>query len=141
VWAKGGAHAPTLVVGRFPEVATSTWEVVKSGTAAHMPLEERVAYSRFYDSLEALRAYIDNERAAYVRLFGYAALAALTPADAQRVLEDSAQARVLGVGRSGTALSVIQAAKAMNVNPLPFSETGRQTLAKTCALGRPLTGP
>lgn len=133
-WAKGGAHAPTGMAGRFPDLATSTWEVVKAGAAAHMPLEERLAYAQFYDRAQAMRWTIEAERAVFLRLFGYSGLAALTPAEARNLLADAAQARALGFARSVGAAGLLESAKAIGVEPLPYSPPAREALAKLCAL-------
>src|SRR5206468_1746189 len=49
-WAKGGPH-PREIQATFPALASSTWDVVKSGAVPHMPLKERLAYSRYYDGV------------------------------------------------------------------------------------------
>jgi len=139
-WANGGVHAPTSIAGRFPEVVTSTWEVVKVGAAAHMPLGERLAYARLYDAIEAMRWSIESERTTFLRLYGHTAMATLSPTDAKQILEDSAQARILAVARSAYAAGVLRAAKAVGVEPGPLGASARDGLAKTCALGLEHTG-
>jgi hypothetical protein len=59
----GGAHAPTDLAGGLPAVSTSAWDVVKVGAAAHMPLQERLAYSAVYDRVQDLRWAVPSVRA------------------------------------------------------------------------------
>lgn len=134
-WAKGGPRlSDTRPAGLSPPLHTSAWEVVKVGAAAHMPLEERMAYARFYDHAPGVQANLATEIAVWMRLAGATGKAELTPADAQRVLDDVTQARFIGSIRSGSALGILQLAKAMGVDPEPMSAGNTAMLATTCSI-------
>jgi hypothetical protein len=135
-WAMGGAHAPTGLAGGLPPASTSAWDVVKVSVAAHMPLKERIAYSAIYDGFQDLQWAVQAQRATLIRLYGDAGMIKLSPADAQRVLADSAEARIATYAHLHISDRVIQAAKAMGVEPPPISANGRDMLAKLCALSR-----
>ena len=134
-WAKGGPRLPDVkAAGLSPALRTSTWEVVKVGAAAHMPLEERLAYARFYDQAPGVQANLGTEIAVWMRLAGATGKAELTPTDVERVLEDATQARFIGSIRTGQAGAVLQLAKAMGVDPEPMSTAHVAMLATTCRI-------
>jgi hypothetical protein len=139
-WAKGGARAPTGMAGQFPDVTTSAWEVVKVSAAAHMPLKERLAYASIYNGVQDLHWAIENERAAFLRLYGNTGMVALAPSDAQRVLVDSTQARIAIFASSATAGGLVLAARSMGIEPLPLSPAAREAIAQTCALSSERAG-
>jgi hypothetical protein len=132
-WAKGGPRVQIKDAnGLFPQ-ATSTWEVVKTGAAAHMPLHERLAYSQFYDRVESQRWVTEQERTASVRLVSQLQTAARTPADVQRFLEDGAQVQILGRIHGLNSSGIVRAAKAMGIDPMPMPAPDRELLTSRCA--------
>jgi hypothetical protein len=62
-WAAGGPRPAMTTVGYYPVYSASTWEAARAGAVAHMPLEERTTYTRFYDLLananENTRRHLD----------------------------------------------------------------------------------
>jgi hypothetical protein len=136
-WANGGPHPPALDKPP-PEIFrphTSAWEVVKAGAAAHMPLEERLAYTRFYDSAHYLEGSTAIEIPLLLRLVGQNAKAALTPVDAKQILEDAAGVRIMEAVRAGNILGMVEAAKSMGVQPEPMAAQDRDFLAEFCPHG------
>lgn len=116
-------------------VATSTWDVVKVGAVAHMPLRERLAYSQFYSRVQAHQWMIENERTVLLRLAGRALGDTLTPAAAQLVREDLVQARATSLIHANESAALLQEAKGLGVNPQPLSPAEREALAAICADG------
>lgn len=133
-WARGGPRPPATRGYPFAAPFTNNWEVVKAGAAAHMPLEERLAYAQFYDRAERVRDNDNLEIPVLLRVGGQSAKAALTPADAGRLLEDLAQARVLATVHSFNSRRMIQAAKAMGVDPNPMTALQREGMTDLCNL-------
>ena len=134
VWARGGPRPPTTRGYPFAAPRTNSWEVVKAGAAAHMPLEERLAYAQFYDRAEGVRENDYLEIPVLLRVGAQNAKAALTPADTGRLLEDLAQARFLATVHSFNSRMMIQSAKAMGVAPQPMTALQREGLVGLCNL-------
>jgi hypothetical protein len=132
-WANGGPRPPPSSGRPLFPLRTGVWEVVRSGAAAHMPLEERLAYAGFYDMVEANRRNNEQEGSVLLRLAGEHAIVTLTPAEARRVLEDVAQARVWGTVHSSNGLLMVETAKAMDIDPAPMSARSRETLVAICS--------
>jgi hypothetical protein len=135
-----GARRPQRALpADIPAPVSSTWDVVKAGAAAHMPFEERVAYSRFYDSVAADLVSNHVEVEVLRRLAGWMEKAESTRADVQRVIEASAEAQLVGSFRSREALKRVNAAKAMGITPARFSAAQRADIAVFCHyyLGEP----
>jgi hypothetical protein len=132
-WANGGGPRPQINIppGLISQV-TSTWDVVKVSAAAHMPLEERLAYSRFYDRVAAQGYLIGRQRDIGVQSVGLAARTTLTPADMQGALDSIAQQRLLGQLHGGNSAGIVQDAKAMGVDPDPIDADGRAALRRFC---------
>lgn len=131
-WANGGPHPPEIQKGEVFKPHTSAWEVVKAGAAAHMPLEERLAYTRFYDNARYLAENTEVEIPLLLRLAVQDAKAALTPADAKQIVEDVAGVRLLETIRTGDILGMVGAAKSMGVQPEPMAAQDRDYLAAYC---------
>jgi hypothetical protein len=136
-WANGGAR-PGVIRTQLPSYASSAWDVVKTGAVPHMPLKERLAYSRFYDTLENARYAIENTRNIYTRLNGLQRLEALRSEEARRLIEEIGQARVMGRVRKANGAALVDRAKALGVEPDPFSQASKDSLTRVC--GRPFGG-
>jgi hypothetical protein len=134
-WLNGGPRPPPTPVGGLYSLSESGWEVVKVGAVAHMPLDERLGYSRFYAGVESMGWLIDNERSLFLRMVGDTANPALTPADVRRARNNIAQERILSFAHVGASAGLVQSAKAMGVDPKPRSAAAGQQLAKFCASG------
>jgi hypothetical protein len=111
---------------------TSTWDVVKVGAAARMPFEERVAYSRFYDTLSLDRRNYEVELSAWDRTAGHFAKASLTPDDRRRLIEDLSQARIVGRARAREARKRLADARAMGITPSLLLADQRASIAQLC---------
>jgi hypothetical protein len=131
-WANGGPRPPEIKKGEIFTPHTSAWDVVKAGVAAHMPLEERLAYTRFYDSARYLEGSTQVEIPLLLRLAVQDAKAALTPADAKQIIEDVAGVRLLETIRTGGILGMVGAAKSLGVQPEPMAARDRDDLAAQC---------
>jgi hypothetical protein len=135
-WIDGGPRPPLILRGGLIPYSTSSWTVVKSGVAAHMPLQERVAYSRFYYLIEAIPLVTERENDLWLRLIGYrGAKTLLTPVNTQRILEDVVQARALASVNSRLSHMVVSSAKAIGVDPAPLAADDRSALERSCAAG------
>jgi hypothetical protein len=132
-WANGGPRPLVKSAGGLNSVSTSAREVVKAGAAADMPLQEQMSYARFYSDVEQQRWLIDNERTVLLRLYRYIGNAALSPAEARVLLQEVAEARLLGVIHARASAAMLREAKAMGVDPKPRSAGGRAQLARLCA--------
>jgi hypothetical protein len=112
--------------------STNTWDAVRAGAVTYLPLEERLAYSRFYSQVELDQSVFNQGLALNLRLYGYTAMAVLTPAEVRLSQQDLKRARLVGSIRSQFAVATIQAAKALGVDPEPYSTETREMLARSC---------
>jgi hypothetical protein len=132
-WANGGPRPPYIPSGGLPTFSTSSWAVVKSGAAAQMPLEERVAYSRFYDLVDSTPSLIERQRDVFLELLAYRGKPELTAPEARQLLEFVTKGRVLASVHSNLSTGVIQSAKSMGVGPAPISPANRVYLETSCS--------
>jgi hypothetical protein len=130
-WAQGGPHAEFFRT-RFQDLRSSAWEEVRSGPVTHMPLKERLQLAAYYDHVRSQLSMIEFERNAYRALIGISQKPQLSAADAERLLEMVAEARLFGVVRSGYGAGLLADAKAMHVEPHPMEEELRRLLAWEC---------
>src|SRR5579862_3513571 len=100
-WAQGGPRAGAFRAGGFPYLRSSAWEEVRSGPVTHMPLKERLQLAEYYDEVRNQLTAIDLERNAYRPLVAIDQKSQLSATDAQRLLEDVAEARLFGFVRTG----------------------------------------
>lgn len=142
-WAIGDAGVHPRAPGRpamqvsipgrpFFPMGTSNWQVVKTGAAAQMPLVERLVYSRFYDDAEQENLNIRDEIPMLLRLSSDSANTPLTPADSRAILQDVAALRKLATVRLGTNAALVDAAKAIGVEPAAMTAAQRENLTTTC---------
>jgi len=136
-WAKDGPR-PGEIRTYLPAYASSAWDVVKSGAVAHMPLKERLAYSRYYDTVDNSRFAIEATRNVFRQLTGLQAHETLAREEARRLVEDVGQARLMGRVRVSNARGLVDKAKALGVEPDPYSPANKASLTRVC--GRPFTG-
>ncbi len=136
-WARGGPH-PEEIRASFPPFASSNWDAVKSGAVSQMLLKERLEYSRYYDGVDNMRWVTENERGVFLRIMGLAKHEKLTPEESGRLIEDVGQARLIGRVRTGNVRAQIEKAKALGVEPKPFSQADKVKLTLFC--GRPFNG-
>ena len=131
-WARGGLR-PLGARVRLTNYRSSTWDVVKTGAVAHMPLDERLAYASFYDQLANARWGLENARAVQTRLGGTKNRSQLGPDIAGRLEEDVEEARNVGRIRASNAAALIKAAGALGVQAR-LSQTAQEEIAWQCGL-------
>jgi hypothetical protein len=132
-WAKGGAKPAFIGVATFPVTGESVWDIVKaSQVVTHMPLQERVAYSRLYNTSANEMLVMAEVRKAATQLYRYEDEARLPPEADDRLSGDVAEMRqMLTIHRSNAAVLLKQATDL--IGPLgPMSEAGKARLTKTC---------
>jgi hypothetical protein len=110
----------------------SAWEVAKTGGIAHMPFEERLAYSNFYEFLDGQHEVLERDRNAAVQAVGLGGRTELTAADKQALRDLIAQQRILGELRTAVATAMVSQAKAMGIAPPPISADRRAALNAAC---------
>jgi hypothetical protein len=130
-WAQGGPHAERFRT-KFQDLRSSAWEEVRSGPVTHMPLKERLQLAAYYDDVRSQLTIIALERNPYSALAAISQKPQLSAADAERLLEVVAEARLFGAVRSGYGRGLLADAKAMHVKPHPMGEESRRVLAWEC---------
>lgn len=136
-WAKGGPH-PGPMRTSLPAYASSAWDIVKSGAVAHMPLKERLAYSRYYDLVDDSRFAIQTTHTTFRQIGAIGNHDTLTAEDARRLVEALDQARFMGRVRIGTGEQLIDKAMALKIAPNPYSLDAKEKLTRIC--DRPFEG-
>jgi len=137
-WAEGRDRAlpPRLTIrsiGGFFSPRMSTWEAVRAGPAAHMPLKEREAYARFYHAVEMAGENGDLEIPFRQRVAAQVVRARATGViDVGRLIEEGQQANSVGTIRSMNATDILNQAKAMGVVPEPMTVVRRKQLTVLC---------
>ena len=97
----------------------TAWEVTTSGTvAAHMPIEERLAYAAVYDELANQRGHILDERRAWDLLARYAGKEMLTPEEASSLKADLGSVRVRDDDRRFNTPPILEAIARLGVKPV-----------------------
>jgi len=130
-WAQGGPHAEHFRT-TFQDLRSSAWEEVRSGPVTHMALKERLQLAAYYDHVRSQLGIIALERNPYSTLTAISQKPQLSAADAERLLEVVAEARLFGAVRSGYGRGLLADAKAMHVEAHPIGEGSRQALAWEC---------
>ena len=89
IWAEGGpAPAPApLGAGRLIELFSTSWDVVKAGPVASMPLKEKLAFARFYGQVADYNTMAERERTAIIRLGEHSGLKRLSAEQADSLLK------------------------------------------------------
>jgi hypothetical protein len=86
-WAAGGSPPPlTSAASRVLELNSASWDVVKTGPVAAMPLRERLAFARFYGLVADYNTMIERERTDGLHLAEPYGLKRLTANDANSLL-------------------------------------------------------
>lgn len=130
-WAEGKASFDTRDLASMRNrpllwtLPTTAWDVTKSAAvAAHMPLEERLAYAAVYDGLANQMRHVLDERQAWDLLARYAGKGVLDPAEARRLKEDLGQVRIRDDDRRFNTPAILQAIAALGLKP-SAAPTGR----------------
>jgi hypothetical protein len=83
-----GGPKPERQQGNFSSLASTTWDIAKTGAVANMPLDVRVAFANFYADVANQMTLIEAQREFSRRLAGYARLPKLTPQEADDFLRE-----------------------------------------------------
>lgn len=132
-WAKGGPHAK-LGDALLKSESSTAWDVAKAGqTLSHMPLQERLAFGRFYAGVANQQVVIQSVRMVGVtELLRYVQKDELTPNEARRLLEDLAVSQTFFSARGRNDAAQLKLAKALGVEPDPFDVATKARLAILC---------
>lgn len=140
-WARGGAK-PAAYRTLLSGLAASTWDTAKSGAFPHMPLQERLAIARIYDTVNNEQKTIDGQRNNALVLFGASERTTLSQADAARVLDAVAASRLLTHFHTLNSKILLEQAASIGVRPPPLTAEDRAQLAWECGRSRvdPIAG-
>jgi hypothetical protein len=130
-WAVGGPKPPDFrtILSRY---VSNTWDTVKTGAVPHMPLQERLAISDFYDELRNAESIINEQRSAALVLFGADERKTLRPEDASRVLDAVGVELRVGGFKAGEIQRLLDGAAKLGVRPPPLTQADREGLAWAC---------
>jgi hypothetical protein len=84
-WAEGGPPPPVeeqAGFSRLLELNSANWDVVKAGPVAAMPLQERLAFAKFYAEVADYNTMAERERGAGIRMAEHYGLKRLSAAEA-----------------------------------------------------------
>jgi len=130
-WARGGPK-PAMYRTVLSGLAVSTWDTVKSGAFPHMPLLERLAIARVYDTVNNEQKSIDGLRTNALVLFGASERTTLSQGDAARVLDAVAASRLLAHFHAVNSKILLEQAAGIGVRPPPLTAEDRAQLAWEC---------
>lgn len=131
-WAKGG---PRPVITRRPHLTglqTSVWEFSKNGAVARMPLDEGLAFARYYSLVEGYNANAATMRQIGVRTVSVSALDKLTTAQAERLIEETNSARSLEMYQIENAGDVIRRAQDLGAEMKAPSARAKEHIEGLC---------
>ena len=132
-WSKGGPKPAFIRIAGFPTLGDSVWEVVKAGqVATHLPLNERVAYSRLYTATANEMIVLMEVRAAAGKLYRYEDEARLPPDAADRLAGDVSEMRALVSIHRGNAIALFKQVAALGGPPGPMAERWKSRLTQLC---------
>jgi len=142
LWRNGRAPRLSGPIGRPTNLSllTSVWSARTNEVVAEMPLSERLAYSRFYDSLRTFDDVARGEREVWRELAEYEAATRLDDAQQMRLYGLISRAKSLNqVSRLNTEV-IMKLADPLNVRPThdPDEIPPLYDLCK-CVLGPPAT--
>ncbi len=132
-WAKGGpAPRPAAIVSPF--FSTTVWDSSQAGAVSRMPLKEKFAYGRFYESLRNEQSLAAGLRAQAQGIGRYFALDRLTEAEARSLLQDQFITRASLNIMIENAKDLLQQAHDLGLRAQPIKPITRQMLAAECRL-------
>jgi len=125
LWAQGGPPPPLAEqagFGRMLELNSANWDVVKSGPVGAMPLQERLAFAKFYAQVADYNSMAERERGAGIRMAEHYGLKRLSAQEADSLAKaiaayDSIETVMIGMangirirgGRTGAKAAPIPA--------------------------------
>jgi len=144
-----GGPKPPLAVGNTGGLSQTTWDIVKSGAVANMPLDERVAYASFYAEVANQMTLVEVQRDFTRRLAGYARLPKLTPQEADDLLRELPGEEGALRAKVRNYAALIETGRRLGVKPDPAlgegAVLGRKVFAdqvdKVCALAATAKDP
>ena len=121
-WKRGKHDALEGPIGRIPgfEIWTSVWDVTQSGqVASHIPLAERLAYSRIYDLLKNFESLRNLERDAWYVLRDYDQADELDHQDMIRLRGALSRAKYLNrvIGQNAHSGYILDTARRLSIRP------------------------
>jgi hypothetical protein len=116
-------------VGNTGGLLLTTWDIVKSGAVADMPLDERVAYASFYADVANQITLVEVQRDFARRLAGYARLPKLTAPEADDLLRELPGEEGLLRAKVRNYAALIETGRRLGAKPDP-------TLGEGAVLGR-----
>ena len=127
-WARGGSKPPPF---RYfmPLLRTSTWDTVKSGAVAHMPLKDRVSLAAHYDAINNHVQTYSQQLTFHWPLIAFAELASLGADQKVALLKVVAQEQLQAHRIIGTANYTIERTRA----DMKLPEATSRGLARTRA--------
>ena len=131
-WAKGG---PRPVITRRPHLTglqTSVWEFSKNGPVARMPLEEGLAFARYYSLAEGYNANVATMQQIGVRTVSLSALDKLTTGQAERLIEETNSARSLEMYQIENAGDLIRRAQDLGAEMKAPSASAKEHNERLC---------
>jgi hypothetical protein len=133
-WGRGGSKLAAMRTN-FAEFRTSSWDTVKTGAVPHMPLKERLAIARFYDSLSNELKVVEEQRGNALVLFGAEQRSGLSPTTADRILDAAAKERRLAMFYAANGKSLLREAADLGIQPPALTSAERATVAWLCGHG------
>ena len=131
-WARGGPK-PSALNTILTEYGTSTWDTVKVSAVPHMPLHERRMFAAFYDTLANEKNVVDIQRSSALVLIGALERRRLNEADANRVLDAAATARLLTNFHLFNAAGLLRRAEELGVKSEPLTPIAKSEIAVLCS--------
>jgi hypothetical protein len=125
---------------QFPHIETSVWEtVVADGATAHMPLDVRLRYSRFYAEISWFRDKTDEESEAWSHLSQFDDHDVMTEQDWSALHQWKARAQSVAakVDANVSSTTLRETASDLAVKPQPF-QFKSASLAARDSLCRPM---
>jgi hypothetical protein len=131
-WVKGGGASPRMDSEDLGFLSSSAWDEAKVGAVSHMPLDERIAYDRFYaaaaDSNEVIRA----ARNVFGEVARFAGAAAVPADEKAQAIEDITRAKVQVYLLAGYDRQILDKAKSMGISPSPYRAQDVENSAQLC---------
>jgi hypothetical protein len=139
-WARGGPKPPPIMEAvHFPGFRASVWDEVKSGAVLHMPMEERLAYARFYGDGVNLLTLVEQDRALAGEITHATAAGDLDREDAKALLRAVSVKNFLRI-KIQTGTGMLQEAVTLGAKPKPRGAEARGYLSTLCGMvGVPVT--
>lgn len=131
-WAKGGPRPVMTHRATLTGLQTNVWEFSKNGPVARMPLEEGLAFARYYNLVEGYNANAATMRQIGVRTVSLSALDKLSTAQAERLIEENNSARALEMYQIDNAGHLIRSAQNLGAEMTAPSARAKENIEALC---------